>query len=128
MVEPEEIISHAHNRGEILDAVMVLEVGVHPPDELRDFRPHASLDVELCQRQSGQTRFAYRSAFKLAAVELMGTPCCSLQTELEVILDLRPKLSVVANLDEVLNSAHESGDEVRFHHLGRFFRDDDLGS
>jgi hypothetical protein len=47
--------------------------------------------------------FTHRTALKLAAVELMDTPHRRLQPELEVILDLRPELLVVTDLDEVLN-------------------------
>ena len=33
---------------------------------------------------------------------------------------------MVANLDEMFDTGHESRDEVRLEHLGSFFADDDL--
>jgi hypothetical protein len=82
---------------------VVLQIRVHPPDQLGDIGPHASLNVELSHWRRRQARFTHRTALKLAAVELMDTPHRRLQPELEVIPDLRPELLVVTDLDEVLN-------------------------
>ena len=46
VVEPEQVVPHTDDGGEILDTVVILECGIHTPDELGDLGPHASLDVE----------------------------------------------------------------------------------
>jgi hypothetical protein len=128
VIEPKQVVAHSDNRRKILDTVVVLEVRVHAPDELRDLRSHASLDVKLRDWQRRKTRFAHSATLKLAAVKLIRATYGGFQAELEKILDLRPKLSVITDLDEVLDAGHEGGDDVRLHHFGCFFADDDLQS
>jgi hypothetical protein len=128
VVEPEKIVSHSHNRRQVFDTVVVLEVRVHPPDELRDLRSHASLDVKLRNWQRRKSRLAHSAALKLAAVKLIRTTHGGFQAKLKIFLDLRPKLPVIADLDKVLNTGHEGRYNVRLHHFSCFLADNDLQS
>jgi hypothetical protein len=85
---------------------MVFKLWIDPSNQPRDLRPHSSLNIELRNRHGTKAWLTDSPPLKLASVQLPGHPRCSLKAK-RVILDLRPQLSMITDLDEVLNAWHE---------------------
>lgn len=118
VVEPEEVVSHPNDVREVHDAGVVLQIWVYGPDEARDLGPHPPLYPQLRNRRGSHARFPHGPPLKLASVELPRHSRHCLHAQ-RVVHDLRPELSVVANLDEVLDAWHHGGEQVWLHHLRR---------